>query len=108
MEMTMFTKDNFAELVEGSEKPVLMVFSAPWCGYCKRLKPALMQLAGEVSDKVAIGGINIDADPALADRFQIEIIPTLILRKDGQFSEPVVNPPSKAAIQEWLKAQGVL
>ena len=60
MEMPMITTANFEEKVMQSSKPVLMIFSAPWCGYCKRLKPALMQLAGEIMEQVAIGGVNID------------------------------------------------
>lgn len=108
MEMPMITTANFEEKVMQSSKPVLMIFSAPWCGYCKRLKPALMQLAGEIMEQVAIGGVNIDDDPALATKFEIETIPTLILAQDGKFSEQLVNPPSKAAIKEWLQGKGVI
>ena len=103
--MKMITTDKFEAEVKNNSKPVLMVFSAPWCGYCKRLKPAIMQLAGEIADKVEVGGIDIDQDPDLAKQFAIEIIPTLIPIQDGKASEQLVNPPSKAAIKEWLESK---
>ena len=106
--MEVITTAKFEEEVVKNSKPVLMMFSAPWCGYCKRLKPAVTQLAGEIADKVVAGTIDTDQEPELAERFKIEIIPTLILMKDGQASEQLVNPPSKAKIKEWLQAKGVI
>ena len=59
-------------------------FSAPWCGYRKRLKPALGQLAMEIADKVSFGGVNIDEERELAEQYKIETIPSLMLVKGGQ------------------------
>ena len=99
MEFLHITKDNFDKEVLQSSKPMVVGFSAPWCGYCKRLKPALGQLAMEIADKVSFGGVNIDEEREL---------PSLMLVKDGQCSELLVNPPSKAAVKTWLQEKGAL
>ena len=108
MEFLHITKDNFDKEVLQSSKPMVVGFSAPWCGYCKRLKPALGQLAMEIADKVSFGGVNIDEERELAEQYKIETIPSLMLVKGGQCSELLVNPPSKAAVKTLLQEKGVL
>lgn len=57
-------KEQFANIIEGS-KPVLIDFWAPWCGYCRRIGPALEKIAGE-RDDIIVAKINIDEEPDLA------------------------------------------
>lgn len=106
--MDVITTAKFEEEVVKNAKPVLMMFTAPWCGYCKRLKPAVTQLAGEIAEQVKVGTVDTDQEPDLAQKFGIEVIPTLILMQNGQASEQLVNPPSKAKIKEWLQEKGAL
>ncbi len=73
----------FAELLESTE-PVLVDFSAEWCGPCKQLKPILDQVKAKVGEQAKIIKIDIDKNRSLADKFQIRSVPTLILFKDGK------------------------
>ena len=102
------TKENYEEKVLKSDIPVLLDFWAPWCGYCRRLAPALMQVADELDGKVLVGKVNTDTLEALADQFGVETLPTLVLMKGGAAADDgVINPPSKDAILDYLAANGV-
>ncbi|MBS7007789.1 thioredoxin [Anaerostipes sp.] len=108
MSIINITNENFQSEVAESKKPVLVDFWAPWCGYCRRISPALDKLGEENEDAVQIGKINIDEQMELAERFQVMTIPTMILFKDGQAGEPLVAAQSKGQIEKWLQDQGML
>ncbi len=73
----------FAELLK-SQEPVLVDFSAEWCGPCKQLKPILEQLKAKIGNSAKIIKIDVDKNRTLADKFQIRSVPTMILFKDGK------------------------
>lgn len=74
---------NFKDLVN-SEKPVLVDFSADWCGPCKMMVPILEQVKGELGDQVKIVKIDVDRNPALAGAYQVQGVPTLMVFKEGK------------------------
>ena len=96
------TKENFAELVERAEKPVLVDFWAPWCVYCRRIGPAVDQIAQQYDGQLVVGKVNIDENPDLAAHYGIASIPTLILFKNGKPCPPVVGPGGKGGILQYL------
>ena len=92
----------FQELM-GEGKAVLVDYWAPWCGYCRRIGPAYDKIADQFGGELAVVKVNIDEAMNLARREQIEVIPTLVLYRDGKALASVVAPESKAAIEEFIR-----
>ena len=102
MEILHVTEANFDSQVLQADKPVLVDFWAPWCGYCRRIAPVLDQIAQQFDGQVVVGKINIDEEPGLEEQFGVEVIPTLFFFRNGVAGEPIVNPGSKAQIIDWM------
>ena len=92
----------FEELTAG-QMPVLVDFSAPWCGYCRRIDPAYELLADQYEGRILVAKVNIDDEPALAEQERIELVPTLVLYQNGKALGEVVAPGSKAQIEEMVE-----
>ena len=85
------------------EKPVLVDFWAPWCGYCRRIGPAYEKIGEEYADSLAVGKINIDEEPDLAAQFRVMSIPTAMLFENGQVKETLVGVQPKARLEAMTK-----
>ena len=96
------TTQTYQELISQSEKPVLVEFTAPWCSYCRRLAPALEQVAREHQEDLLVCQIDYDSQPELVEREQIELIPTLLLYQGGQLLGSIVAPESRAQLEDFL------
>ncbi|MBU3806452.1 MAG: thioredoxin [Candidatus Fournierella pullistercoris] len=98
------TTQNFEQTVLQSDKPILVEFTAPWCGYCRRLAPVLERMKDE-PDMPDIGVIDIDQQPALAERYFVDTIPTLLLFQNGNPGPALVAPGTASQIKNWIDAQ---
>ena len=74
----------FKDLIQNSEVPVLVDFTAVWCGPCKMMAPILQEFAREVKDKIKVIKVDIDKNPKAAQKYQIKGVPTFILFHKGQ------------------------
>ncbi|HEX6914529.1 MAG TPA: thioredoxin [Chitinophagaceae bacterium] len=76
------SKETFRDVING-DKPVLVDFFAEWCGPCKMMTPILHQLRDRMQDKVRILKLDVDKNPAMANAFQVQGVPTLVLFSKG-------------------------
>ena len=96
------TESNFKDTVLSSAQPVLVDFSAEWCGPCKMIAPVLDELATEYGGKIKIAKVNIDENQNLAAQYRVTAIPTLLVFKDGQVLEQMVGAKSKRDLKASL------
>ena len=94
------TLSNFDE-VKNSEKPVLLDFYAVWCGPCQMVSPLVDSIAEE-NPQYLVGKINVDEEQQLAQMFDVESIPTLIVMKNGKVVHRAVGSRPKAQILSML------
>ena len=102
MAVITLTKENFAQEVLQSTKPVLIDFWASWCGPCRMVSPVVDEIAEE-HPEIKVGKVNVDEQQELAAAFQIMSIPTLIVMKEGKAVASSVGFRSKEAIVSMFR-----
>jgi len=104
--MSEFVKEvsdsSFENDVLGSSKPVLVDFWAEWCAPCRMLGPTVEAVAQQYGETATVVKLNVDDNPATAQRYGIKGIPTLILFREGKEVERVVGATSKDSITRMI------
>lgn len=101
-----FTESNFDAEVMSSDQPVLVDFWAPWCAPCRAVGPTVDAVADKYAGKAKVGKVNIDEHPAIAAKFGVQSIPTIIVVKDGAVSETFVGIRDEDTLSESLDSAG--
>ena len=96
------TDATFTAVVEQSLLPVLVDLWAPWCGPCRMVAPAVEALAAEMAGRLRVAKINVDDNPGVSARFNVQSIPTLLLIKGGREVDRMVGAQPKQEIARWL------
>src|SRR4051794_13958407 len=89
-------------LASAGDRPALVDCWAPWCGPCRMIGPTVEQLAAESAGKYVVGKLNVDQNPATAQRFNINSIPALLLFKNGKMAGQLVGVQPRQVIAKRL------
>jgi thioredoxin 1 len=96
------TDSTFDEEIKSSEQPVLVDFWAEWCGPCKMIGPTLEEISKDFAGRLRVFKLNVDDAQAIAQRFEVMSIPTLILFKDGEPQLRIVGAKGKGQLLQEI------
>lgn len=97
------TDENFQIQLNQTDKPVLVDFYAPWCGYCQRQMPIVKELASEMDGVAEIATLNIDENETTAADYFISGIPALLIFKNGKLMEQLSGLHQKEPLKKALE-----
>ena len=100
---TIITDQNYDNLL-AQGKPIVIDFSAEWCGPCRKMAPIVEQLAQKYDGKVIIGSCNVDENEELASKFGVRSIPAIFFVKDGQPIDKIIGAVPASTVEEKVQA----
>jgi len=96
------TDENFQETIENTDLPIIVDFTAPWCGPCRMMEPIFNVLAKELENEVIIARLNVDENPEISKNYEIMSIPTFMMFQDGKLAKKVIGArPKEKFLEEF-------
>ncbi|MEU0971065.1 thioredoxin [Streptomyces sp. NPDC005917] len=95
--------DNFSEVVEKSSVPVVVDLWATWCGPCHMVSPALEKVAADLAGRIKLAKVDIDRNPRLARRFEVQAVPTLLVLDHGEIVARQAGAAPAPALRKWVE-----
>ena len=96
------TQATFDQTLKGTNQPILIDFWATWCGPCRMVAPFIEQLANDYEGKALICKVDVDAEPSLAERFEVMTIPTIMVFKNNALVEKSIGVKAKPALAAMI------
>jgi thioredoxin 2 len=95
--------DDFTEVVEQATVPVVVDLWATWCGPCRMVSPALEQVAQDLAGRIKLVKVDIDENPRLSQRFEVQAVPTLLVLDKGQTIARQAGAAPAPALRQWVE-----
>lgn len=95
--------DTFGQVVEAASMPVLVDLWATWCAPCRTVGPALEHVAADLAGRIKLVKVDVDGSPALARRFKVQAVPTLLLLDHGELITQQVGAAPAPALRRWVQ-----
>ena len=98
------TDENFDEIVLKADKPVIVDFWAEWCGPCRVIGPIINEIGEDYKDKIIVGKMDVDSNPAIPVKYGIRNIPTVLFFKNGAVADKQVGAVPKSNLVNKVEA----
>jgi thioredoxin 1 len=98
------TDANFDDMVLKADRPVLVDFWAEWCGPCRVIGPLVQEIAEDYKEKVIVGKLDVDSNPAVSSKYGIRNIPTVLFFKNGTVADKQVGAVPKGNLVNKVEA----
>ncbi|MYZ07588.1 thioredoxin [Streptomyces sp. SID2999] len=95
--------DNFTEVAERADVPVVVDLWATWCGPCRMVSPALERVATELAGRIKLVKVDVDRNPRLSRRFEVQAVPTLLILDKGETVARQVGAAPAPALRQWVE-----
>ena len=106
-EIVVGTDSNWKSEVEQSQVPVVVDFWAPWCGPCRMVSPVIERLAQKYAGKIKVVKVNVDDNQALAMKYNIMSIPTIMLFKEGKDVDKAIGAAPSEYYEKLLSKNAI-